>query len=127
MTNGKPIKIFSRETFNSALSLNFGKLRKKTNKPSNPSKLANTNTEEGDDEVESYIQRVKLAVIKSAIFAGNAVFAELLGIGGMTLVIPEIGDLIMANPKAVLIGSTIVFLAQFFLKLKMVLNINGQE
>ena len=127
MPNSKNIKIFSLDTFNSALSLNFGKLRKKANKSSNPSKLATPKDGVGEDEVEKYIPKVKLAIIKSAIFAGNAVFAELIGIGGIGLLVPEIGQLIIANPVAVAIGSAIVFGANFFLKLKMELNINGQS
>ena len=98
-------------------------MNNKINMSPNPS-VENTDPV-GDEEVKTLTNKFKLAAIKALVFAGNAVFSELLGIGGTSLVVPELGQLIMANPQGLFVGSAIVFAASFFAKLKLEMGING--
>lgn len=111
---------------NNALDLGYypyKKLSKKFNKEDGAISL--TTVEEEDPEMETLISKIKIATIKSAIFGAYSVFAELVGLGGMSVAVQEVGQVIVNNPIGIAIGSTIVFFFAFFTKLKMELQING--
>lgn len=82
----------------------------------NPSPAHNEEVDTPEEATIFYL-KCRIAIIKSIVFAGYTVFASLLGTGGMSLTIPNIGGLIIANPFGVVIGMSVVFMASFFTSL----------
>jgi hypothetical protein len=119
-------KLLNLQFINDALDITIlhRKKQNKSNKEEVPLKVDNETTT--DEDVKAFMNRVKIALVKSLIFAGNSVFGELIGIGAISVSVPELGGLVVANPVGIFVGSAILFTGMFFFKLAMELKINGK-
>jgi hypothetical protein len=75
------------------------------------------------EELQKFSIKCKIAVIKSVIFAGYITLAALIGTGAMSLSIPDIGKIIIANPSGVGVGIAVEFMFSFFTRMAQELKI----
>jgi len=79
-----------------------------------------------DCDENDFMRRLRVAVVKALIFAGYTLCSTLMSMGGFSMMIPQLGELLLQNPKASFLGSAVVFSSAFFGKLMLELKISKE-